>query len=111
MTNGEMLDEMLRKTFPRTIFIRGINESNKTQSIVFSDEWLKMPYVQPEQKWIPVSELLPEENEEVLVTFKSDDEIRVYNCKYFDNSPWWKNYVIAWMPLPEPYKAESEDEG
>lgn len=21
-----------------------------------------------------------------------------------------KNYVIAWMPLPQPYKAESEDE-
>ena len=44
MTNGEMLDEMLRKTFPRTIFIRGINERNKTRSIVFSDEWLEMPY-------------------------------------------------------------------
>ena len=44
LTNEEALNDMLRKTFPRTIFIRGINETNKTQSIVFSDEWLKMPY-------------------------------------------------------------------
>lgn len=44
MTNEEALNDMLKKTFPRTIFIRGINELNKTQSIVFSDEWLKMPY-------------------------------------------------------------------
>lgn len=44
MTNEEALNDMLRKTFPRTIFIRGINELNKTQSIVFTDEWLKMPY-------------------------------------------------------------------
>lgn len=44
MTNEEALNDMLRKTFPRTIFIRGINERNKTKSIVFSDEWLKMPY-------------------------------------------------------------------
>lgn len=45
MTNEEALNDMLKKTFPRTIFIRGINELNKTQSIVFSDEWLKMPYM------------------------------------------------------------------
>ena len=45
MTNEETLNDMLKKTFPRTIFIRGINELNKTQSIVFSDEWLKMPYM------------------------------------------------------------------
>jgi len=50
MTNGEMLGEMLRKTFPRTIFSRGKNQLRGTQSIVFSDEWLKMPYVQPEPK-------------------------------------------------------------
>ena len=45
MTNEEALNDMLKKTFPRTIFIRGINEPNKTQSIVFTDEWLKMPYM------------------------------------------------------------------
>lgn len=53
MTNEEALNDMLRKTFPRTIFIREINELNKTQSIVFSDEWLKMPYKaeSEEEEW------------------------------------------------------------
>ena len=44
MTNEEALNDMLRKTFPRAIFIRGINKTHKTQTIVFTDEWLKMPY-------------------------------------------------------------------
>lgn len=68
-------------------------------------------------KWIPVSERLPEDNELVLFSTKTD---RVFEGRYFaDNTDqqWysfrdecfaWNNVVIAWMPLPKPYKAESE---
>lgn len=77
-----------------------------------------------EPKWIPVSEKLPdhpENNDYYLVTIQ---------CEHYDG---WDDYVtgfaewtehgwdelscyigqikvIAWMPLPEPYKAESEDQ-
>lgn len=44
MNNGEAMDHILRKTFPRTIFIRGIDEYNKTKSIVYSEEWENEPY-------------------------------------------------------------------
>lgn len=44
MTNGEVLDNVLRQAFPRTIFIRGINECNKTKSVVYSEEWENTPY-------------------------------------------------------------------
>lgn len=115
MTNGEVLDEMLRKTFPRTIFIRGINELNKTQSIVFTEEWLKMPSVQPEQRWIPVSEGLPEDGQNVLFCDIDDDIMIGYHIKgrpytHFSQDGTYEDIkgVIAWMPLPEPYKAESE---
>jgi len=43
MSNEEVLNNMLRKTFPNVIFIRRINE-NKTQDIIFSEEWLKAEY-------------------------------------------------------------------
>lgn len=44
MNNGEVMNLVLRKTFPRTIFIRGIDEYNKTKSIVYSEEWENAPY-------------------------------------------------------------------
>ena len=44
MNNGEVMNHVLRKTFPRIIFIRGIDEYNKTKSIVYSEEWENAPY-------------------------------------------------------------------
>ena len=44
MNNGEVMNLVLRKVFPRTIFIRGIDEYNKTKSIVYSEEWENAPY-------------------------------------------------------------------
>ena len=79
-----------------------------------------------EQRWIPVSERLPEDKELILFSTKTD---RVYEGRYFEDNTdrqWysfrddtfaWNNIVTAWMPLPEPYVpvtnvgkiAESED--
>lgn len=44
MTNKDVLNDMLRKTFPNVIFIRSINEENKTRAIHFSEEWLDEEY-------------------------------------------------------------------
>jgi hypothetical protein len=65
-----------------------------------------------EPRWIPVSERLPSDNKEVLVYLNA--------CPYiawFEAGKWWtEDFVIdkdfepiAWMPLPLPYKAESEE--
>ena len=68
-------------------------------------------------RWIPVSERLPKEFESVLACYKSQGGIvqavseRLTNM---DGSNRWSALAgvepIAWMSLPEPYKAESEDE-
>lgn len=69
-------------------------------------------------RWIPVSEQLPEDGQEVLFSTKTG---RVHLGRYHnDNSvnQWyssldkmraWNNVVNAWMPLPEPYEERYED--
>lgn len=58
-------------------------------------------------KWIPVSEKLPDKEGKYLVTLKRWNIVTIANFKnvmgykHFDNG-----YVIAWQPLPKPYKGE-----
>ena len=66
--------------------------------------------------WIPVSERLPEEETDVLVCNENGD-IEITSGSYsteFENhfmwytSGWRFGEVIAWMPLPTPYKGVEE---
>lgn len=58
---------------------------------------------QPEQRWIPVSEKLPEPWKPVLWTGKNGNiYIKPFDGSFIEN--------IAWMPLPEPYKEERREE-
>ena len=68
--------------------------------------------------WISVSEKLPEEGCCILTTINGIRGIKVrsgfYSDNIFnnDNGNIWKptdKEILAWMPLPEPYKTESED--
>jgi hypothetical protein len=68
-------------------------------------------------RWIPCTERLPEEGGDYLVTTKwkgsysGDTYIETNMAVYREKLEEWDcKGVIAWMPLPEPYKAESEDE-
>ena len=78
-------------------------------------------------KWIPVSERLPEEGHDVLIT-KESFKIKGYEQRVIiakrsvdprsGKIEWWSpefdalkdKAVLAWMPLPEPYK-EGEQNG
>lgn len=82
-------------------------------------------------QWIPCSERLPEEDKDVLITYQYQEgegdrshsycDITTYGDGYFGGRKCsfkeWRapfeyfhsNYeVVAWMPLPDPWKGEEE---
>ena len=78
------------------------------------------PSVTPKRKWIPVNEKLPETNDDVLVYDGVDMFVAWYSLKgmYLDGvRQGWNSSdndfdidtpIIAWMPLPKPYKEVEE---
>ena len=69
--------------------------------------------------WIPVSESLPKKSGNYLITYCLQDEIETQEAVYYkdeEEDKWFDITdieitlaVIAWMPLPKPYKVESEE--
>ena len=68
-----------------------------------------LPSAQPEQRWIPCSERLPEVEELVLVTDDSGGikTVDVDWCGQYEDSNerfwYYTQNAVAWMPLPKPY--------
>lgn len=83
-----------------------------------SDVVEQLPSAQPEQRWIPCSERLPEhDGEAYLVTDYCESinrkRIHVSYC-YMNREGFWSDVpigykVLAWMPLPEPWIGEEDD--
>ena len=65
--------------------------------------------------WIPVSERLPEKNKDVITTVKYSGFMGMYGrwlkTAFIDDYGEWNGEciggkVVAWMPLPKPYKED-----
>lgn len=61
----------------------------------------------PAQQWIPVSEKMPEERKKILCQCRAGIMMVLRwqeNAWYQDvTHRYLKSFVLAWMPLPEPY--------
>ena len=88
------------------------------------DKIRALPYVQAEQKWIPCKKKLPEESNTYIATLIDDGgyftDVVEWNSTFggrwqsvfYDDSPIGEYHdisnVIAWQPLPEPYRGDNE---
>jgi hypothetical protein len=106
-------------------------ERNGTVAMCEIKQWCidlleRLPSAQPEQRWIPCEHELPEDYTDVLVWFEYF-RYGDYNCLYqtygigsysteYDSwminheTGWHKLRVVAWTPLPEPYKGGEQNE-
>lgn len=69
---------------------------------------LKLPSTEP--GWIPVAERLPESDDMMLVTARPKKGEPNVNRAFYMAGSWHgsgsMSNVVAWMPLPEPWKGE-----
>ena len=99
---------------------------NKTEQAMYLDmigAVKSVPSAQPEQRWIPVTEQLPKPNEYerrkvrkyYLVQNVYGDMMVASYRRNTTGKTWWEQMyannpvddeVVAWMPLPEPYRGE-----
>lgn len=113
MTNKEIIEVLVLMSLqysPRTTEYKALNEA-------IDKLWENFP---KKSKWIPVSERLPEDMQKVLIWFEYY-RYGDFNCMYqtygfgyvcdgkwspFINGEtgWQDSRIIAWQPLPEPYK-------
>lgn len=122
---GEKMDDLISRRdvidlwneYQYTIAVDAIKYDSKLRSLLSA---------QPEQRWIPCSERLPEREEQVLIyamnvhfVLAKYKELRTLDGEYIKdwviedayNPPSLiKHKVIAWMPLTDPYQAERREE-
>ena len=98
---------MTKREFLDIVFALAPNEANKIMDAF--DEYVDSN----EPHWIPTSERLPKEDGSYLVSGKwGSGKKSVGDCEfsvedgYFQTA--WNFDVLAWMPLPEPYKGVTE---
>ena len=70
--------------------------------------------IRPEQRWIPCSERLPEEDGTYIVSgIWGSGKEQVGECEYLVEDGYfqtaWNFDVKAWMPLPKPWEGERNE--
>ena len=93
------------------------------ESCIKAQPTVEIPFAYVANKWIPCSEKLQDRNDSYLVTICNYDETASINYRSVDHGnsdgsflhcgtkkPRTKRgeYIVAWMPLPEPYRPEED---
>jgi hypothetical protein len=91
--------------------INGVLVEDDACKVWFRLALQNLPSAQPEQRWIPCSERLPEHGGRYLISVLDGINRRTTVAPYLPRCKawamtgrmtYWK--VIAWMPLPESYR-------
>ena len=74
-----------------------------------------LDYLEKEPRWIPISEISPNDGEWAIFTNGTQISIERYKMDaldhFYPSGRWFElEDVVAWMPLPKPYKPQDKEE-
>lgn len=90
---------------------------NTKDRTIDANDIMRFPSAEPERKWIPVSEALPDEYIDVLLQFphtmavgyQEDGFWNIITCDdLYSGLDEEDEKPIAWMPLPEAWREEAQ---
>lgn len=129
ITQEEAIEFLKKYTDDEVYTHKCITSHNMAISALEKQMTMKPVFVHPLQfdNWIPCSERLPEEEKDYLCCYEyteiggthEGEKFKDYGVFYHDGYKWIKYWetinkkniqVVAWQPLPEPYREEQEDE-
>lgn len=119
---NDSMEIQIAKNYAKWITMCGVNVTEKWETAITQAYALNKAYMRGRQDerdkfaewqdnngWIPCSERLPEKSHDYLIC---DDKGNVYSSTYHNNR-WLVNFatdeVIAWQPLPAPYREGGAD--
>ena len=116
--------ELLRRVLDKT-YVVGDDRAKYEWGIGLIESYIsdmkELPSAHPEQQWIPCSERLPHGSWSDLVNVSIHDDsgdtpFDYTSCGWVTTEgEYWivaneiNTHVVAWMPLPEPWKGESDE--
>lgn len=105
------LSERITATFYDDEHEEGSEQNTTVKDVLDSvcDDYTVLPSAQP--GWIPCSERLPADDGGYLITAIKEDKLITHVGIWYKGDHWVlmpREYVLAWMPLPEPYKEEQD---
>ena len=117
------MDDLISRQAAKDAFMNASADGDKVEFCWWVLD--RVPNIDPVEhgEWIPCSERLPEENGQYLITVKYV-HVDGYDDIYAEHGEWtdgkWDMFcfghcgkvenIIAWMPLPKPYKEERSEE-
>ena len=112
---------MAMRLIDADVLVKALNESGVPYRADVQEVLDAQPTADAVPRWIPCEDRLPEPNLAVLgYAPKFDNIFAVYydsvcgwitwNPVHDEPFPSFQGEIVAWMPLPEPYKGERKDD-
>lgn len=105
---NEFIEKLIGRLEERKSEVNGLSDIVWNNAVKMCIDEVNQLVEEYKGGWIPCSERLPEENQRVIGCFAHGTvtELGFYDGLFHGIYDYTTKVIIAWQPLPEPYKGE-----